>query len=86
MTAADIADAREDDRAYLAELLPKGAQRHIAAILDYFMPTQVDAVDIRGARVAVEEVAAFGLVVEVDANGNAATVRFPHGADITEVS
>lgn len=77
-------DARAEDRAYLAGELPKSAHRYIDAILAYFVPEQVDAVEVRGARVVVEEIDAHGLVIGLDAHGNAATVGFPYGADITE--
>lgn len=82
----NLAESRQEDREFLEELLPKGAHKHIDKILNYFEPIQVDAVEIRGGRVAIEEVTIYGLVIGVDANGNASTVDFPYGADVTEVS
>ncbi|MGC5319328.1 hypothetical protein ACPXB5_11380 [Micromonospora arida] len=77
-------DDRTEERAWLADLLPKSAHKHIDAILSNYMPERIEAADIVGARVAVDEVGAYGLTIEVDANGNAATVRFPYGAEVAE--
>lgn len=74
------AEARE----FLTETLPKGAHKKIDEILSYFgMVDAVTEVAIVGARVAVETADVYGLSIEVDANGNAATVGFPHGAEVT---
>ncbi|MEV1157749.1 hypothetical protein AB0J27_20355 [Micromonospora chokoriensis] len=77
-------DERAEERAWLEELLPKAAHKHIPAILANYMPERVEAVDIIGARAVVDTVEAYGLTIEVDANGNAATVRFPYGAEVAE--
>lgn len=74
----------DDNRAWLAELLPKSAHKHIPAILDHFDPPEIAEVEIVGGRVRVEEVEAYGLVIDVDANGNATAVRFPYGAVTSE--
>lgn len=44
----------------------------------------VSQVEVHGARVAVETVLAYGLVIEVDTFGNAVTVRSPEGFLILE--
>lgn len=48
-------------------------------------PTEgvVREVEILGARVGIETVQAYGLEFAIDANGNAAVVRFPYGAAVT---
>jgi hypothetical protein len=47
-------------------------------------PTEdVREVEILGARVGIETVQAYGLEFTIDANGNAAVVRFPYGAAVT---
>ncbi|RLK22673.1 hypothetical protein DER29_0512 [Micromonospora sp. M71_S20] len=75
---------REYARAELAEILPKSAHRHIGRILDTLgLPEVVRAVDVVGARVPVETVEVYGLSIGLDANGNAATVGFPHGAEVS---
>lgn len=67
---------------FLADLLPKSAHTKIPAILSYFGQAEdVREVDVVGSRVPVETVEAYGLLVGVDANGNAATITFPHGAE-----
>jgi hypothetical protein len=73
-------DAYEQSCNWLADLLPKTAHKHIDAILTEFAPEVLLAVDIEGARVPVEQVEVYGLVIDLDANGNAATVSFPYGA------
>jgi len=67
---------------FLAGLLPKSAHAKIPEILSYFgQAEEVHEVDVVGSRVVVETVEAYGLVIGVDANGNAATITFPHGAE-----
>jgi hypothetical protein len=73
----------KESREWLAKLLPKAAHKHIGAILDNFMIEAVEAVEILGARVQVEQVEAYGLTIGLDANGNAVTVEFPYGAEVT---
>lgn len=76
---------REYAREVLAETLPKSAHKHIDKILDRLgVPEATRMVEIVGARVEVEEVDAYGLTIGVDANGNAARVYFPHGAEVVE--
>jgi hypothetical protein len=81
MTADDIQEM-------LAEHLPKNVSQKrrdaltaaIGELLDDGDGDLLGAVDIEGARCAVERVEAFGLELELDANGNASTVHFPFGA------
>lgn len=79
-----MSEERDEAREWLTELLPKAAHKKIDAILDYIAPESVREVEIVGARVAIERVEAYGPEIGVDANGNAATVRFPYGAEVTE--
>lgn len=68
---------------FLADLLPKSAHTKIPAILSYFGQAEAASkANIVGSRVPVETVEAYGLSIGVDANGNAATVEFPHGAEV----
>ena len=46
---------------------------------EYFGESVLSA-EIRGARVAIETVRAYGLSIGVDGNGNATRVDFPYGA------
>lgn len=73
-----------DDREWLLDLLPTSAHKYIDAILKYFAPQAVAAVEVIGARAAVDRVEVAGLEIGVDANGRAATVRFPDEAEVTE--
>lgn len=72
------AEARE----WLTNLLPKAAHKKIDDILYEidFGKERIDSVEIDGARVPVETITAHGLEIQLDANGNAATVTFPYGA------
>ena len=45
---------------------------------------ETERVEVRASRVAVETVEAFGLVLELDAHGNAVTVHSPHGMFVVE--
>lgn len=72
----------DDDREWLTELLPKSAHKHVDAILRYFREDPVSEVEIVGARVEVERIEAYGLIVGLDANGNAVSIRFPYGAEV----
>ncbi|TCB97557.1 hypothetical protein E0H26_11605 [Micromonospora zingiberis] len=42
----------------------------------------VNTVEVTGARVTVETVEAYGLTIEVDANGNAVQISSPYGLEI----
>jgi hypothetical protein len=42
----------------------------------------VTTIEVRGARVPVETVEAYGLTIRVDANGNAAEITSPWGLEI----
>lgn len=70
----------DDNREWLADLLPKSAHKHIDEILDYFEPERITQVEVLGGRVRVERVEAYGLEIDVDANGRATRVAFPDGA------
>lgn len=72
-----------DDRVWLTELLPKTAHKHIGSILEHFVLDTVSEVEIVDARVPVEGVDAYGLTLQIDALGNAVTVGFPYGAEVT---
>lgn len=80
---AEQAAEIDDNREWLADLLPKAAHKHIPAILEYFAVEPVGEVEIIGARVQVEEVEAYGLRIGLDTLGRAVTVEFPDGADVT---
>lgn len=91
MTApVEIDDQAEidDDREWLAELLPKSAHKHINAILKYFevgkVTEVVTEVEIVGARVRVGRREAYGLNIGLDTLGRAVTVEFPDGAEVTQ--
>jgi hypothetical protein len=75
---------QNETREWLIELLPKSAHKHIDRIIDELVSRTAATVEVVGARLAVETVTAYGLDIGVDANGNAAWVGFPYGADVTE--
>lgn len=83
-TKIESVEPTDDNREWLAELLPKSAHRHIKAILEYFAPGTVTEVEAVGARVQVERVEAYGLRIGLDALGRAVRVEFPDGAEVTE--
>ncbi|WP_067502245.1 hypothetical protein [Actinoplanes sp. TFC3] len=71
-------------RSELAEILPKSQHRKIDAIVALIEPEpwSIQAVDVAMSYVGIETVEAYGLVIKLDANGDAASVEFPYGADI----
>ena len=72
-----------NERAALIEALPKSAHKHIDKILDTLGYAEAaDAVEVIGARLGVETIEAYGLEITLDANGNAAEIRSPHGLDV----
>ena len=74
----------EELRSELAEILPKSQHKKIDAIVALIEPEpwSITAVDVAMAHVGIETVEAYGLVIKLDANGDAASVEFPYGADI----
>lgn len=80
---AEATTETNDGREWLLDLLPKSAHKHIDAILRKFTPEVVHEVEVVGARVQIEQVEAYGLSIGLDANGNAVTVGFPYGAEVT---
>ncbi|WP_047891735.1 hypothetical protein [Micromonospora sp. RV43] len=53
----------------------------IAEIVQRVLHLPVFEVEVIGTRMPVETVEAYGLMIEVDANGRAARVVFPDGAE-----
>lgn len=54
-------------------------------ILDYLTPERITDVAVRNTHVGVGKIEAYGLIIDVDANGYAVHVHFPYGAeDVTE--
>jgi hypothetical protein len=84
LSATPAVEQPDDNREWLAELLPKSAHKHVPAILEYFAPQPVGNVEVVGARVAVERIEAYGLLIQLDALGRAVRVAFPDGAEVTE--
>lgn len=73
MLTADVFGRMSDDRAVsICAALAKVAARYFGE--------QIDGVSVVDARIGVEWVSAYGLDIEVDANGRASTVHFPDGA------
>jgi hypothetical protein len=83
MTTTSDDDA-QDAREWLTSLLPEGAHRHIDTIVDFFGAMTAHEVEVVGGRVPLERVSAYGLDIRLDANGAAAAIRFPYGAEVTE--
>lgn len=50
----------------------------------YALGAEVSTVEVCGARVPVETVEAFGLVISLDSNGNAVAITSPYGMEVTE--
>jgi uncharacterized protein with PIN domain len=76
-------------REFLIDLLPKSQQSKVDRIVEEFQSyadAEFHTVEVHGARVAVESVDAYGLSIELDANGNAVTVTSDtmHGFFIPE--
>lgn len=75
-----------DLHSFMEKLPGKISKKNMDAIAEHVEATANDtsdikAVEIHGARVAVETVNAYGLVIQLDAHGNAVTVEFPYGAE-----
>ncbi|GAA2579641.1 hypothetical protein GCM10010435_66090 [Winogradskya consettensis] len=71
-------------RSELAEILPKSQHKKIDTIVAVIEPEpwSIYAVDVAMSHVGIETVEAYGLVIKLDATGDAASVEFPYGADI----
>lgn len=71
--AEDVADILKANRK---------TEDKIAALVEYIEGEfgRVDDVVVRGTKGAIGTVEAYGLVLQVDANGRAAEVHFPEGA------
>ena len=76
----DLESLRND----LAEILPKSQHKKIDRILELVDPGSrtVEAVDVLKSRAGVERVSAYGLIITLDANGDASAVEFPYGAEV----
>lgn len=78
---------RKEGYEFLIDLLPKSQHRKVDEILDYFLDSGTPArIEVTSARVPVEQVEAYGLVLDVDANGRAAVIGLPQDAraEVTE--
>lgn len=78
-----------DLHSFMEKLPGKISKKNMDAIAEHVEATANDTSDIKvveihGARVAVETVRVHGLVIEIDANGNAVTVEFPYGGEVTK--
>ena len=67
----------------LAEILPKSQHTKIERIVSLIDDDLIYEVDVCRSRVGVEHVEAYGLTITVDANGDAAAIEFPYGAEVT---
>lgn len=68
----------------LREILPKTQHKHIEAIMDAAVSAlTVSEVAPSKTHAPIETVQAYGLILGIDANGYAATVEFPRGAEVT---
>lgn len=87
MSAESVIDAA------LAKFI-KGADRRVDATNDVASALEsaghlwedgwVESVEIHNARVAVETIETYGLVIELDAHGNAVSVTSPYGFMVIE--
>lgn len=87
MAAMPAKEWRAEQLEWLLGVLRKrGAHADKAEeILDYFTPECITDVAVHRAHVGVGKIEAYGLIIDVDANGYAAHVHFPYGAeDVTE--
>ena len=68
----------------LADILPKSQHSKIDRILQLIDPADavVYTVEIPASKVGIDTVEVYGLVIAVDANGDAASVEFPYGAEV----
>ena len=76
---SDLRDAIEEALGRSKAMAPK-----VGAVLDAVAETlypTLTGFDVIGARIPIETVEAYGLLIEVDANGRAARVEVPDGAE-----
>ena len=81
-----------DSQAAIAAILGSAASaKRVEALEDLFSEwlseadrsgELVEAVGVKGSRVPIEHIEAYGLTIGVDANGYAATVSSVHGLEI----
>lgn len=83
VTAELTAEYRNDLREQIAEILPKSQHHKIDRILDVIDPEQylISTVEVLRSAVGIETVEAYGLTIKLDANGDAAEITFPYGAE-----
>lgn len=68
----------------LREILPKTQHKKIEAIMDACgSALTVSEVAPHKTHAPIETVQAYGLTIGIDANGYAASVEFPDGAEVT---
>lgn len=87
MAAMPAKEWRAEQLEWLLGVLRKrGAHADKAEeILDYFTPERITDVAVHNTHAPIRQVDAYGLLIYVDANGYAAHVHFPCGAeDVTE--
>lgn len=78
-------DTREGLSTELEKILPKSQHKKIDQILELIdQPECVTAVEVNKTHAPIETVELYGLVLGVDANGYAATVSFPDGAEVSQ--
>lgn len=86
MSATAAPTMRERRIADLVEILgAKISKAKLDALADYidqYDINTVDAVEVGGARAPVERFEVYGLVIGVDANGNASTVASRYGFSV----
>lgn len=70
-------------REELAAILPKSQHKKIEPIVALLDDTLIYTVDVCKSRAGISPVEAYGLTITIDANGDAATVDFPYGAEAT---
>ncbi|MEU4164532.1 hypothetical protein [Actinoplanes sp. NPDC026670] len=75
----DIDAFREE----LAGILPKSQHKKIEPIVALLDDTLIYGVAVCRTRVGIETVEAYGLTIVLDANGEATTIDFPYGAEVT---
>lgn len=68
----------------LKALLPKAQHTKIPKIVALICPEDgvFHTVETRGTAVGIETVEAYGLTLKLDANGDAAQITFPYGAEV----
>jgi hypothetical protein len=83
----DETSTASEFRKFLLDLLPKSQHVKVDRIVEEFQAyadAEFHTVEVHGARVVTETIDAYGLSIELDANGNAVTVDTMHGFFIPE--